>query len=143
MQKSKLGISVGLLGALIYFAGLINPLAMIVLVGYVLLKEENPWLRKAAVKAVLIVFGFAIILAVISSGDYVFDILNVIIGWFRDPLDYSGFRFKYPFGLDTIVRSALYSIENVLLIVLGIKALKQGSIKINLFDKAVNKHTDE
>ena len=50
MQKSKLGISVGLLGALIYFAGLINPLAMIVLVGYVLLKEENPWLRKAQLR---------------------------------------------------------------------------------------------
>jgi uncharacterized membrane protein len=143
MQKTKLGISVGLLGALIYFTGLINSLALIVMVGYVLLKEENPWLRKSAVKAVLIVFSFTILSVVISSGNEVFTILNTVIGWFRDSSDYSQFRFKYPFGLDTIVRCVLYIIESLILIVLGIKAFKQGSIKIGLFDDTVNKHMDE
>ena len=53
MQKTKLGISVGLLGAAIYFTGLFSGyLVAVLLAGYVLMFEENEWLRKNAVKAV-------------------------------------------------------------------------------------------
>ena len=53
MQKTKLGISVGLLGAAIYFTSLFSGyLVPVILTGYVLLFEENDWLRKNAVKAV-------------------------------------------------------------------------------------------
>ena len=51
MQKTRLGISVGLLGAAIYFMGLFSGyLLAVLLAGYVLLFEENSWLRKNAVK---------------------------------------------------------------------------------------------
>ncbi|HHU72816.1 MAG TPA: hypothetical protein GXZ21_12410 [Clostridiales bacterium] len=142
MQKTKLGISVGLLGALIYFMGMVNTLGLIIMVGYVLLKEENPWLRKSAVKAVVIVAGFTVVSVLISSGNQVFDIFNTALGWFQDPMDYTAFKFRYPFGIETIVRSVLYIIESLLLIILGFKALTQGSIKIGAIDDAVNKHMD-
>ena len=53
MEKSKLGISVGLLAALLYFLGLLSGYLVTVLVaGYILVAESNLWLRKSAVKAV-------------------------------------------------------------------------------------------
>lgn len=52
MEKTKLGVSIGLLGAGIFAAALFGGyVATIVLAGYVLLMETNEWLRRAAVKA--------------------------------------------------------------------------------------------
>lgn len=98
MQKSKLGISVGLLGALLYIMGLINTLGLIVMVGYVLLAEEDLWLKKTGVKALMISLGFSLLSILISSGDDVFGILNTILGWSRIPF-LSSFYFKYPFSV--------------------------------------------
>lgn len=45
MQKTRLGISVGMLGAAIYLTGLFSGyLVVVLMVGYVLLFEENSWL---------------------------------------------------------------------------------------------------
>ena len=45
-MKSNLGISVGLLGAVAYFAGLFGGyVPLLVVVGYILLREQNYWLR--------------------------------------------------------------------------------------------------
>ena len=60
MQRTKIGISAGLLGAGIYFTGLFSGyLIPIILTFYVLWFEENGWLRRTAVKAVsvMILFG--------------------------------------------------------------------------------------
>lgn len=52
MQKTKLGITVGALGAITFFAGFFGGyLAAIVLAGYALLFEENAWLKRSVVKA--------------------------------------------------------------------------------------------
>ena len=80
MQKTKLGISVGLLGAALYFLGLINTVALFLLAGYVLLFEENEWLRRAAVRAAVIVVGFGLIFTLIGTLENVFAFFNVLIG---------------------------------------------------------------
>ena len=67
MQKSKLGISVGIVGAALYFAGLFNGLLLIAIIaGYVLIAEENQWLRRTAVKSVVLYILFALVSAVIG-----------------------------------------------------------------------------
>lgn len=63
MQKTRLGISVGLLGAAIYFMGLFSGyLLAVLLAGYVLLFEENSWLRKNAVKAMSVMAVFSLLI---------------------------------------------------------------------------------
>ena len=48
MQKTKIGISVGVMGAVMYFASLFGGyIPMLLLAGYIFLKEENIWLQKA------------------------------------------------------------------------------------------------
>lgn len=67
MQKTRLGISAGLLGAAIYFVGLFSGyLVAVVLTGYVLLFEENSWLRKSAVKAVFVMALFSLLITVLN-----------------------------------------------------------------------------
>ncbi len=57
--KTRMGISCQLFGALLFFMGLINILGLVLLAGYILLFEENKWLKKTAVKATVIVVVFA------------------------------------------------------------------------------------
>ena len=143
MKKTRLGIAVGLLGAAIYFMSMISTLALVILAGYVLIFEENPWLKKSAVKAVIISVVFSIASLFISMGTNVFNILNVMLDWFDGPFNFIKFRFKYPFGIETILRNALTLLENILFLILGFKALKQGSIKIGFIDNIINKYMDQ
>ena len=67
MQKTKLGITVGALGAITFFAGFFGGyLAAIVLAGYALLFEENAWLKRSVVKAVVLMVFFSVTVAIIN-----------------------------------------------------------------------------
>lgn len=49
MEKTKLGVSVGIFGAFLYVAALFGGyIAITLLAGYVLLMESNEWLKKTA-----------------------------------------------------------------------------------------------
>lgn len=84
MQKTKLGVSVAVLGAAMYFTGLFSGyIVAVVLAGYILLMEENEWLKKTAVKAVALMIAFSLlstllglIPGVINFIDSIFIILN-------------------------------------------------------------------
>ena len=83
MQKTKIGVSVGLLGAVIYFMGLFSGyLATLLLAGYVLLFEENEWLRKSAVKAVALMVVFSLAATVMNLIPNVIGVLDNLISIF-------------------------------------------------------------
>lgn len=135
MEKTKLGISVGMLAALCYFAGMMGLLTLVIIAGYVMIFETNEWLKKSAVKAVAIVVGFAILGTIISTGSDIFIALNEIFSW----LDMET-RLSYPQGSEPFVRNVLSVCENVLLLILGFKAFKQASVKVSVIDSTINKH---
>ena len=60
--------------------GLLGIVPLVILAGYVLLLENNEWLKRAAVKAVVIVVAFGLISVLIGTLSDVFDFLNVILG---------------------------------------------------------------
>ena len=138
MQKTKLGISVGLLGAAVYLSGMVNIIALVILAGYVLLMEENEWLRKAAVKAVAIVLAFVVLNGCLGLIDSVLGVINYMIGWFGIL-----FTLQIPLNIGTIISYALGFAENALLILLGISSLSQGSVKVEIIDKLVAKHIEK
>lgn len=136
MQKSRLGISVGLLGAMVYFAGLINGLLLItILAGYILLAEDNEWLRRTSVKAVVlcVVFSFASIVV-----GFIPEAINVIDSF----ASIFGGSFSIPFisSLVNFVNDTIVFIKNILFVILGLKALNQGTIVISVIDKMINKY---
>lgn len=136
MQKTKIGISVGLFGAAIYFMGLFGGyLVTVLLAGYVLLFEENEWLRKSAVKAVSVMVVFSLMTAVVNLIPNTISFIDYIVSMFGGE-----FYISFISNLVNAVVSALSIIEKLLLIGLGVKALNQGTINVPVVDNLINKY---
>lgn len=138
MQKTRLGISVGMLGAAIYLTGLFSGYVVAVLMaGYVLLFEENSWLRRSAVKAVSLMVFFSFITVLINLIPNAISSINYIASMFG-----SSFYAVFITNLVSAVTSIIDIIEKLLFIGLGVKALNQGTITVPVVDKLVSKYMD-
>ena len=136
MQKTKLGISVGMLGAVLYFMGIFSGYLLVaILAAYVLLYEENGWLKQSAVRAVaiLVIFSFGITLVKLipDAMDFVDDIVTIFGGHFRIVMISN---------VASVIVSALNLIEKLLLLCLGVKALRQESISVPIIDTLLDKY---
>lgn len=135
-MKSKLGVSVGLIGAAIYFAtyfgGLIPAL---LLVGYVLLFEDNEWLRKNAVKAIALSIFFSVVVALINLVPNILSVLSSLLNVFDVQ-----FSYEIVYSIVNIVTLILDIIEKCLFLLLGIGSLTQGSISVPFIDNIINEH---
>ncbi|MBQ2864952.1 MAG: hypothetical protein IJE90_00355 [Clostridia bacterium] len=143
MQKSKLGISVGLLCAILYFTYLFNtsiiPLAVI---AYILIVEENIWLKKSAVKSLVVYVAVAIVLPFVI--DLIPDILNIVddlLNVFDIYLRNYQF-FNVIFSIFSFLLNLVNLVKNVIFIMLGVLALKQSTIKLPVVDDFINKYMD-
>lgn len=138
MEKTRLGITVGLLGALIYFAGLFSGyLVTIILAGYVLMFEENPWLKRSAVKAVELMVFFSCLSVIVNlipdAVSFISNVLSVV---------------NVNFGLIiiskimSVINGGIDIVEKVLFLGLGFKALRESTIVIPALDRFVSKYMD-
>lgn len=138
MQKTKLGISVGLLGAAIYFMGLFSGyLVVTLLVGYVLLFEENKWLRKAAVKAIALMIFFSCLVAVLNLIPDAIGMVNNILAVFK-----GSFTMVFVSRVITAATAIINFIEKVMFLILGFKALNQGTIVVPAVEKLIQKNME-
>ena len=136
MQKTRLGITVGLLGAAIYFAGFFGGyLTMMILAGYVLLFEENEWLKKTAVKAAALMMFFSLLTTTIELVPSAINFINSVANIIN-----LNFEMLIISKIVTAVASAISIVETVLFIGLGIKALKQETITFPVIDKLIDKY---
>lgn len=138
MQKTKLGISVGLMGAIAYFAGLFSGYLVAVLIfGYIMLVEDNPWLRKTAVKSIVLLVTFSALSAVIGLIPDFISFINTIFNVFG-----SHFSFAILTNILAVISSALSILKTVVFLVLGLKALNQGTLTIPVVDNMTNKNME-
>lgn len=138
MQKTRLGISVGLMGFITYFACYFGGyVAAILIFGYILLIENNPWLRKTAVKALILTIVFSLLPAVIGLIPNVIEFVGTVVNLFG-----GNFYLSIVSKIVSILTSAIGLIKTVLFILLGIKALSQGTITVPVVDDMTNKNTD-
>lgn len=143
MQKTKLGIPVGIMSAIIFFAAILSNYIgigsytlMLILVGYVLLSEEDEWLRKSAVKALVLLVAFSAIttiLYLISSGASLITNLLAMI-------THISFSSGIVYQIVSAVVKVLRIVKIVLFAALGILAFNNGSIPIPVIDDLVEKH---
>ena len=136
MQKTKLGISVGMLGAVLYFMGIFSGYLLVaILAAYVLLYEENGWLKQSAVRAVAILvifsFGITVVKLIPDAMDFVDDNVTIFGGHFRIVMISN---------VASVIVSALNLIEKLLLLCLGVKALRQESISVPIIDTLLDKY---
>ena len=135
MQKTKLGISAALLGAVVCFSGLFSGyLLVFLLTAYILLMEENVWLKKTAVKTVAVLMVFSLLNAVLGLIPDLISVISSIFNIFN-----GSFSIRILSSIISAARSVLGFLETLLLLGLGFKALNQGTIKIPMIDKLVDK----
>lgn len=138
MQKTKLGISVGMLGSAIYLTGLFSGYVVAILMaGYVLLFEENSWLKKSVVKAVALMVFFSAIIVLINLVPNVMSCIGYIVSMFG-----GSFYIGFISNLVNAVISAIDICEKILFVGLGVKALNQGTIAVPAVDKLINKYME-
>ena len=123
MEKTKAGITIRLFGAALYFIALFSFIPLVVAAGYVLVVEENPWLKRVAVKAVAIVVFFAILHAFVG----LFADTTSFISTFAQLVDGS-LNVTTVNRIVTLLRIAINIIQAICLLVLGFKALKMGDV---------------
>ena len=136
MEKTKLGVSVGLLGAfvcaVIGFGGYV---AAAIAVGYVLLFEQNEWLRRTAVKAAatLVVYGFLIVaIGLIPDAiSWVSSIINLVS---------DGMHFEFLTKIFRVITDCIGIFRDLLFVCLIFKALNQGTISVPVVEGIVKKY---
>ena len=138
MEKTKLGISVGLFGALLYAIGLWGGYFLtIAAVAYVLIREESAWLKQTAVKALALTFLFPLISVAIGVIPDLVGLVQSVMNLFDE-----FFSMEIILEIETILRSILNIVEYVIFILLGIFALGKKTIRLPLVDAAIEKHVN-
>lgn len=134
MLKTKLGISIALVGAAMYFLGAISFTPAVLLAGYVLIAEQNEWVKRQAAKMIGVVVLFGLLSIAVGWIDDVVGVLNIIVRWFN-----SDVYLSVPANLTNLIRYIISIVKEVLLLVMGFKALGMKNVKIGLIDKPLDK----
>ena len=133
MEKTKLGFNVGMMAALVYlvcnFAGYTIAL---MLVGYVLLCEDNQWLKKCALKGALIMIALSVCSSVIN-------LIPNIVSIPLDLLNIFGFNlyFNFMYEITNLLYSLASLVETVVLLMLSYKAISKLDVPVPVIDKLV------
>lgn len=134
MLKTKLGISIALVGAAMYFLGMFSLIPAVLLAGYVLIAEENEWVKRQAARMVGVVLLFGLLSIAIGWIDEFVGMLNIVVRWFNDEV-----YLKVPGNLTGLLQYIISIVKEVFLLVMGIMALNMKSIKFPLVDKLLDK----
>ena len=135
-MKSRIGITVGLFGAGIYLGNLFGGmLVSILLLGYVLLFEENEWLKIATIKATVLLMSFAFAGMLIDMIPRTIEVFTSFVDIFE--VDYNITMIR---RITSFLSTVLNYLEVVLFLVLGVKAFNQGTLKIGFVDQIIQKH---
>ena len=136
MQKTKLGISVELLGASICLTALFGGLTpTILLAGYVLLMEKDEWLRRCAVKTLAVLLMIAFGITVVGLIPDLLSWISSIVRVFKGNFDYS-----FISSIISVINGALNIIKTCLLLLLGVKALNHETVNISIIDGIMAKY---
>lgn len=127
--RTRLGITVGMLGAVIWFSALVNPVILTLLAVYVLFVEKDRWLKETAIKAVVIYFAF-------FFGFQVIDGMNYALSSFTRFFNY-WFHAGWSMGFPVMLVNLLHIAKIVLFLVGGFGALKMKGIRIKKIDDFV------
>lgn len=92
--------------------------------------------KKAAVKALIIMLVFGVLTSGIGMLDNLLNLFSYIIGWFGKNISV-----RLPLNIEDILRNVFVLVEDGLFILLGLRSFTQGTVKIGFIDDLVSKHS--
>lgn len=134
MGTTKIGVPAKLLAAFAYLAAFFSGyVAFLLIGGYILIREQNDWLRFHAVKAGVLMVCFSIANALISLIPSLFTWIDDLLGIFG-----GSFRLAFIYNGQSWLATTLAVLEKVLFLVLAFMAFKGSDLKLGPVDKLVN-----
>ena len=135
-MKTKIGITAGAYAAFTFLLALYGGFTPIVIAaGYVLLFENNEWLKTTVVKAVVLMLAFDICQTLIGVIPDILGWINGLLGTFK-----SGFSYSEVSGIFNFISRAVVFLERIVFLLLALFALNMKTINIGFVDKFVTKH---
>ncbi|MBQ2745873.1 MAG: hypothetical protein IJF37_09735 [Lachnospiraceae bacterium] len=141
-MKTKLGISTCMTAGLVFLLAIVTTfvssswvyaMPFVLLVAYVLYKEEDLWLKASALKAVFLVI-FLVLVSFLFG--FVYDLLD-FINFF---LQFADINIVDGFGIISFFTNIIDVIGKIFLLILAISAFKGKTVKLPLIDNMINKH---
>lgn len=136
MPKAALGVSIGILAAATYWTGLISDLVAILLIGYILIKEEDNWLRSVALKAGIIIVGMAAITTVTGFFTQGVNGFNALLNLFDRDQFYNTVLGR----IGTLLDYICLIVKDVVLLIAGYQAFRYQDFRIGFIDRIVYNH---
>lgn len=143
-MNKKFGVSVGLLSAIIFFAGYSSWLACILLLVAVLcFASDDVILKTNALSATVLSFVISIIQIVLRffSNTYL-DFLNFITRFFNDSDAYEVIGWLREFDIADFISGLIGIVYFVLTIMFMLSALKGNVVNVPIITKKISKHLD-
>ena len=134
MEKSKLGISIGLFSAFMFLSGYLGLTVLVLLAGYILIREESAVLKKNAVSTVVLYLAFAA--------------LSLCVGLLSNFVSLANFgNWMYGFGFYSVTSNFISTLntlisiaEKVVFGLFALFALSGKEVKVPVISKFVEKH---
>lgn len=138
MQKTKLGISVTLMVAVLYFLGLYGGYIITgILVGYILLKEEDQGLKKEAVRVLLLMLLFSLLSTALSLVPSVLNIITNLL----EVIDVHIY-FTFFHSVFDVLISLVSLVKTVAFVLLGLAAVFGKRTVLPVIDPIIAKYMD-
>ena len=136
MEKTKLGISVTLAVAALYFLGLYGGYVIAgVAVGYILLKEEHAGLKKDALRVLLLMILFSLLGTAVNL---IPSVLNIISNLLEIINVHFYFTFFHRFF--DVLASVVALLKTVAFVLAGLAAVFGKSVTLPVIDPIINKY---
>jgi uncharacterized membrane protein len=107
-------------------------------VAYVLLREENMWLRKTAIKVLVLTFAFPLLHTIIGFLPDLVKFINDVMYLFDDY-----FKVEKLSAIVTVLKDVVNIAEYVVFVLFGVLSFSQRTIRLPLVDKLIDKHTEK
>lgn len=138
-MKTKLGITAGALAAITYLTGFFSGyLALIVIVGYVFIMQENDWLKLNTLKALVLTLAFSVLTALVGFIPNILTLINSLFAiW--DGSIYGNKVLPAINDIVSFINNCINLIEKVLMLLLALYATKLKTVKIGFIDNMLEK----
>lgn len=134
MLKTKLGVSIALVGAAMYFLGAFSFIPAVLLAGYVLIAEENEWVKRQAARMIGVVLFFGLLSIAVGWIDDFVSVLNIVVRWFNDEV-----YLTVPASLTLLIQYFISVAKEVVLLLMGFMALGMKNVRFVFVDKLLDK----
>lgn len=142
MNKTKLGISTCMTAGLVFLLAIVTTfvssswvyaMPFVLLVAYVLYKEEDLWLKGSVIKAVFLVIALLLV-------SFMFGFVNDLLEFINFFLQFADVNITDGFGIMSFMTNIINVVGKLFLLVLAVSAFKGKTVKLPVIDSLISKH---